>query len=746
MPVSVVRPRGWYVPLGPPPPAEPSPDWSVAPLGAGGWITGLDVHSDGTLVARPDTYGCYKFDRETETWTQMVSADSMPVDYHLPYSIFGGHEICIAPSDSDVMYLSWGSSGFPTAAVFKSVDGGVTWTETALNGITLDSNTDQRHYSPKMAVDPANPDVVWFGEPGGGVYYTDDGGDTWTQQTQIAESDHEYGFVFDAESTVTGGKTTKIYIASHGTGVYRSTDAGANFTLTTGTPTTFIGMTCSNNGSTSVDSSVLLVNGTHNLYRWAGGAWTALACSNSGASFWDVAVNPLDTDQVLVVQDSGRFSQSADNGVTFIDQGGGNEILYLNNIISGDTIPWHEMSNEESYMSHGGIRFDPLESHGPGTVFIGSGIGVFWTNFLTTDPLYKTVQWTSMSVGIEQLVMQELVKVPSGGLLTVQLDRGTLYLEPALDTYSAYTAPSMSIGTVNGYGAAVADDGKMWIIYDEGIYYTDDHLPGNVIESEAATFAGLYGCIAVDPTDSDNVVAQVASGAPYYTTDGGATWTAGTGAPTGLPVPSFAKTHWLRAAGLTPGTFYIYGIASGIYKSTDGGATWALSYARDADEGDGFPLYNAFNNLYNVELASPRGSDDLWLSTGHAGSFPDSLTPETTDSSLIRFTGAGTVATRITNAAEPYRIGFGVAGPGKTYGTLFMVGWVDRGDGWEFGTWRCDDPDAGAVLDWVDIDQWPNGSFDQVTTIAGDPEVYGRVYIGFNGSSVVWRDTDHITA
>jgi hypothetical protein len=739
MPVSQVPSVGWIVVPSSPPPS--SSDWNVAPLGAGGWITGLDVHADGTMVARPDTYGCYKFDRATETWTQMVSATSLPAKYRLPYSIFGGHEICIAPSNSSIMYLSWGSSGFPTGAVLKSVNGGTTWTETALNGIILDSNTDQRHYSPKMAVDPVNPNVVWFGVPGGGVYYTDNGGDTWTQQTQIAASVHEYGFVFDAQSSVVGGKTTKIYIASYGTGVYRSTDAGANFTLTSGTPTTFIGMTCSNNGSTSVDSSVLLVNGTPNLYRWSGGAWNSVAGQNAG-SYWDVAVNPLNTNQVLVVQDSGRFSQSADNGVTFIDQGGGNDVLFLNTILSGDTIPWHGLSNENSYMSHGGLRFDPLESHGPGTVFIGMGIGVMWTNFLTTDPLYKTVQWRSVSVGIEQLVMQDLVKVPGGGLLTVQLDRGSTYLNAELDTYPSYTAPSMSIGTVNGFGASVCKDGKMWILYDEGVYHTTDHLPGNVIQSTAATFAGaIYGCIAANPYNSDNVVVQMASAAPYYTTNGGVTWTAGTGAPAGSGVPPFAKTHWLRAAGLTPGIFYMYGIAEGIYRSINGGATWTLSYARDTDEGDGFPIYQAFNNLYNVELACPDGSDDLWMSSGHNGSFPDSLTPSVTDSSLIRFTGAGTAATRITNAAEPYRICFGRPAPGKTYGTLFMVGWVNRGSGWEYGTWRCDDPDAGATLTWVDIGQWPNDSIDQVTTMAGDPDVFGRVYIGFNGSSVVWRDT-----
>jgi hypothetical protein len=727
--MTVVEQTGWFCPG-----YVPRPPWGIAPLGAGGWITGLDVHPDGTMFARPDTYGLYKFDRATETWTQKIHTGSLPPSEFLPYSIFGTYEVCIAPSNSSIVYIAWKDK------ILKSTNGGDTWVATALTGLSFDSNDDQRHYSPKMAVDPVNPDVVWFGENNNAVWYTHDGGATWTEQTDIAESIDAYGIVFDAASEVVDGRTSKIYIMSNGTGVYRSTNAGATFSLTEFSPITFVGITCSNNGTTSVDSTVLLVNGSRFLYRWVGGEWTEVELSHAG--LWDVAVNPLNTDQVIVIQDAGRMSQSATNGATFIDQGDGNNTLFLNQIESSATIPWHELSNENSYMSHGGMRFDPLESHGPGTLFKGSGIGVFWTNMNTDDPLYKTVTWTSVSVGIEQLVMTDLVKLPGGGLLCVQLDRGSCYLTPELDTYPSYTAPSMTVGTVNGYSADVANDGKMWLLYDEGIYRTTTHAStAAMTRSNGAPFIGGYGQLAVNPGNSDNVVAQMSSRVPYYTTNNGASWTAATGAPASPFVPAFAKFHWLKASRATHGTFYLYAFTNGIYRSTNNGATWTQRYARTADGGPDTPLYDLFNNFFNVNTAVPDGADDFWIAGGHVGQFPDSLVPDGSISSLVRFTSGASVATRITNAAEPYRIAFGAPAPGKTYGTLFMVGWVDRGSGWEYGCWRCDDPDAGASLTWVDIDTWPDGAVDAVTALAGDPEVFGRVYVGFNGRGVVYRNT-----
>ena len=59
-----------------PPPTETV--WSYVKIGAGGFITGIDIASDGTKVIRTDTYGGYRWDTTTRQWKQLVTMASMP--------------------------------------------------------------------------------------------------------------------------------------------------------------------------------------------------------------------------------------------------------------------------------------------------------------------------------------------------------------------------------------------------------------------------------------------------------------------------------------------------------------------------------------------------------------------------------------------------------------------------------------------------------------------------------------------
>ncbi len=82
---------------------------------------------------------------------------------------------------------------------------------------------------------PGEPFVYYFGATGGGVFKTVNGGHTWQPITDghidfgsigsiaVAESDHNVIYVGTGESTIRGN-------ASHGDGVYKSTDAGKTWT------------------------------------------------------------------------------------------------------------------------------------------------------------------------------------------------------------------------------------------------------------------------------------------------------------------------------------------------------------------------------------------------------------------------------------------------------------------------------------------------------------------------------------
>ena len=56
-----------------------SNNWQTLDVGAGGYVDGIDVAPDGTMVVRTDTYGAYIWNG-TE-WQQLVTATSMPAAF-----------------------------------------------------------------------------------------------------------------------------------------------------------------------------------------------------------------------------------------------------------------------------------------------------------------------------------------------------------------------------------------------------------------------------------------------------------------------------------------------------------------------------------------------------------------------------------------------------------------------------------------------------------------------------------------
>ena len=50
--------------------------WQTLPLGAGGYICGMDIAPDGTKVIRTDTYGAYLWDGSK--WVQLITYASLP--------------------------------------------------------------------------------------------------------------------------------------------------------------------------------------------------------------------------------------------------------------------------------------------------------------------------------------------------------------------------------------------------------------------------------------------------------------------------------------------------------------------------------------------------------------------------------------------------------------------------------------------------------------------------------------------
>jgi len=137
---------------------------------------------------------------------------------------YGGYiiAIAIAPSQPNTIYAgTWGSG------VFKSTDSGATW--------VWKSHGLGTPFINSMAVDPKDPQTVYAGTYKGKVYKTIDGAENWFQSSKNIQAEAiVYSMVIDPIDP------ENIYIGTRGIAnnggppwngvLYRTTDAGANWT------------------------------------------------------------------------------------------------------------------------------------------------------------------------------------------------------------------------------------------------------------------------------------------------------------------------------------------------------------------------------------------------------------------------------------------------------------------------------------------------------------------------------------
>jgi hypothetical protein len=186
----------------------------------------------------------------------------------------------------------------------------------------------------------------------------------------------------------------------------------------------------------------------------------------------------------------------------------------------------------------------------------------------------------------------------------------------------------------------------------------------------------------------------------HYST-GGNSWTASSG------IPAQAKVISDR---VNPNKFY--GFAAGkVYVSTNGGASFTASAA------NGLPVEG------NADLDAVPGTEgELWFAGGSEEGGPYGL---------WHSTDSGATFTKLANVEEADSIGFGKAAPGQNVVALYTIAKIDGTRGF----FRSDDGGAN----WVRINDNQH-QYARVTTITGDPRLYGRVYLGTNGRGILYAD------
>jgi hypothetical protein len=499
----------------------------------------------------------------TQTWTSV----------HAPAGM-GRTSLALAPSNQNIIYaMSASASANNLLAVYRSTAGGAagSWTTrvdntnpTRLNrallsnpllflyqscGFGTSADFAQGWYDNMLAVDPADPNIVWAG--GVDLFRSNDGGANWGQASHWwfdPAVDPEYNHA--DQHTVAfhpqyNGTTNKIMYTGNDGGVHMTMDARAPVSFSPepvnnaspvcgNTAPGVLSWTSKNNGyqvTQFFDGAVYpdgnsYIGGTQDngtlLGTQAGGnVWRRYSGGDGGY----VAVNPANTNMVWQEFTGLSIQRSVDNGATRVA------------FVSGIT------ENTGNFLFITPFVQDPSDAS---RMWIG-GATLWRTSVATANPLPATI-WSAASNFFSARV---------SAIAVSPLDSNRVY------------AGTQAVGGNAGVSGVVRTTGIAGTSTGATVWSTSKPRPGiNYVSSVTADPVAPATVYATISTFND----ATGSGHVFKSTDFGATWTNidGSGA-TGIPdVPVFT----MAIDPLNNQRLYV-GTDLGVFVSLNGGATWS---------------------------------------------------------------------------------------------------------------------------------------------------------------------------
>ncbi|PPA79814.1 MAG: hypothetical protein C5S46_02410 [Candidatus Methanomarinus sp.] len=136
----------------------------------------------------------------------------------LPQDEYGdvnaAQSLAIDPTDANVVYLGTGWGSFYGNGVYKSIDGGETWSP---------SNKGMLDYGiTALAVNPMDPQIVYAGGDNGELFKSNNGGATWST-IQLPDQTSIHDITIDPITPET------IYLLCERVGIFISKDGGATW-------------------------------------------------------------------------------------------------------------------------------------------------------------------------------------------------------------------------------------------------------------------------------------------------------------------------------------------------------------------------------------------------------------------------------------------------------------------------------------------------------------------------------------
>ena len=540
--------------------------------------------ASGEGLHRPDLSvgnGIYKSTDAGKTWQHLGLRDgqqfpSLAVDPRDPNKVFAavlGHPY--GPNDE--------------RGIYRSTDGGATWAKVLFK----DANTG----GSQVVIDPTNPDVVYAAlweatlgpwEDGnsyegtkGGLFKSTDGGTTWKQLTKglpenvvhiqvaLSASDEKRLYVTLATSYESG------YASAAGLGVYRSDDAGENWSKATDDPRPALKI-----GGGDLPIPVVDPKNPDVVYSASivtersvdgGKTWMSLRGAPGGDDYQNLWINPDNPNIILLVSDQGAIV-SVNRGETW-SSWYNQPTAQLYHVAATASFPYQVCAGQQE---SGSVCISTRGNDGEITFREWHPVGVIEYGYVAPDPLHPEIVFGAgrsevskydMATGQVQDVTPIPVRDPA-----YRSDRTEPILFSPLDPHDLFYAANVLFET--------KDYGRTWTTISPDLIREHSGQPASLkplTEKDQARRRGAIYAFAASFKSPNTLWAGTDDGLVWTTRDHGKNWK-------NITPPSltpWSKITQISASHFDDNTAYVSvsrmridDMKPYIFRTRDNGATW----------------------------------------------------------------------------------------------------------------------------------------------------------------------------
>lgn len=713
-----------------------------APLGAGGFVIGIDQSADGQRFAcRTDVCNAYVRDVGDGAWRPLFSPATMQASDYDPMPDLKGKAdgqgcagVRIAPSNKDVLYASY--YGF----IWRTTDGGKSIRRTALPQKFMPSNADnQRGFNWPIDIHPTDPNKVMVGTWGEGVWYSADGGAQWSAvgvPPALPIADKHPGL----SMVLFGEKDESVYVFVGGVGLFVSTSGGAgHFAPVEGGPKWSSSLVHSRDGGVFLCETTTNDQGQLWKYHPQSG-WRPTKTAHEMTS---VTVDPTNPKRLFASGGYGFILISDDGGTSFAPR-------KLDYDKVGGEVRW---IGELKTLVVAQVLWDVK---GGDTIWYANGVGV-----LKADIGKRSL--TDWSVGIEELIAICGISVPGGSTILTCWDKPLWRIKDDARYVSLPVYPTVADKPANvdliSHGTSVdyaGDDPRFLVaVVTPGASFDSPFAPGfsadggdkwTIFPGTPPRGWGYGGCIAAS-TRQNIVILPSNNAAGAYTLDGGKSWETirldGRTETTQFANAYYVARKNIAADKTRKGVFAIvYTVMQtgadpfgnplgGVWLTTDGGRTWKQTLKGIVNKGPHGPK----------QVPQDQDARQFWRCQldyvpGHTGELVYTSYADYGDDRLWWSKDDGASWTELHPSIRAVvSFGLGKAAPGQERPALYFYGKVDGVE----ATW--------ASFDWfatkpVLVARHASPQLANIAWITGDANRFGRVWIGTGGAGWLIADVE----